>query len=137
VTRLIVYEHDGDKDGVFVACVRRAREEFEQEMSAAVSRASSHDLETIVEPGGDVYFGLLERNPRRGALLLSSTTALSGDLSDRLTELGFATWIASPLSPNCSPLRLRTRRSTPSPTRSPASVWDRPPHHRSTRGPGT
>jgi AcrR family transcriptional regulator len=91
VTRPIVYEHFGSREGVLLACVERARAEYERALAEAVRTAGSTDPAVLVERGSTVFFSLLERNPRRWALLFCSTTALSGELADRLTDLRFAT----------------------------------------------
>src|SRR3954451_12222043 len=41
VSRPIVYDHFGDKEGVYIACVRRARGELEEMILAAVAGAST------------------------------------------------------------------------------------------------
>jgi len=91
VTRPIVYEHFGSREGVLLACVERARAEYERALAEAVRSAGSTDPAVLVERGSEVFFSLLERNPRRWSLLFCSTTALSGELADRLTDLRFAT----------------------------------------------
>src|SRR5260221_5027889 len=54
VSRPIVYEHFGSKDGIYLACVRRIRAEFE----AAVLNASagSPDLASTLEQRSDAFF---------------------------------------------------------------------------------
>src|SRR5258707_13833540 len=70
VTRPIVYEHYKSKEGMYVACVQRARTEFETELAASVMAAT--DLVDVVGRGGDVYFALHERGAHRWAILFSS-----------------------------------------------------------------
>src|SRR5438270_8210205 len=41
VSRPIVYDHFGDKEGVYIACLRRARGELEEMILAAVAQAGS------------------------------------------------------------------------------------------------
>lgn len=84
VTRPVVYEHHGDKDRLFVACVRRARRELDQALVGAVAEAPGSDMPTLIARGGELFFARLERDPRRGALLL---TAGSGPLGERLAQL--------------------------------------------------
>jgi AcrR family transcriptional regulator len=87
VTRPVVYEHHGDKDALFVACVRRARREFEQALMTATAEAAAApdaDIPAVLEHGGRLFFGRLERDPRRCALLL---TTGSGPVGRRLAEL--------------------------------------------------
>src|ERR1700722_16292251 len=41
VSRPIVYDHFGDKEGVYIACLRRARGELEEMILEAASKARS------------------------------------------------------------------------------------------------
>jgi len=84
VTRPVVYEHHGDKDALFVACVRRSRREFEQALTTATAEVAGADVPAVLEHGGRLFFARLERDPRRCALLL---TTGSGPLGQRLAEL--------------------------------------------------
>jgi AcrR family transcriptional regulator len=84
VTRPVVYEHHGDKDALFVACVRRSRREFEQALTTATAEVAGADVPAVLEHGGRLFFARLERDPRRCALLLTSG---SGPLGQRLAEL--------------------------------------------------
>ena len=43
VTRPVVYQHFGSKEGLFLACAQRAREEFEISIASA-HRAAGDDL---------------------------------------------------------------------------------------------
>lgn len=88
VTRPVVYEHHGDKDGLFVACVRRARLEFEQALIGGAAEAAGSDLNAMIRYGGELFFARLEQDPRRCALLL---TTGSGPLGERLAQLRDAT----------------------------------------------
>jgi AcrR family transcriptional regulator len=90
VTRPIVYQHHGSKQGLFLACVQRARQEFQEALREVVA-APDLSLEGFLERGSDRFFSILERNPRRWVVLFASSTAMSGELSDRLTELRFET----------------------------------------------
>ncbi|MCO1655521.1 TetR/AcrR family transcriptional regulator [Pseudonocardia humida] len=84
VTRPVVYEHHGDKDGLFVACVRRARREFEQALATATAGAADADVPALLGQGAELFFARLQRDPRRCALLL---TTGSGPLGERLADL--------------------------------------------------
>src|SRR5689334_15430775 len=59
VSRPIVYEHFGSKDGIYVACLRRIREEFEQALLAGAGDAP--DLQTSTDRGAEAWFSILER----------------------------------------------------------------------------
>lgn len=89
VSRPIVYEHFGSKDGIYLACLRRIRGEFEQALMAAVSDAP--DIATALERGGEAFFSTLESEPRRWSVVHGGTGALVGPLSEELTDMRFAT----------------------------------------------
>ncbi|QIK67223.1 TetR/AcrR family transcriptional regulator [Nocardioides sp. HDW12B] len=90
VSRPIVYQHFGSKEGLFLACAIRAREEFEASLTAA-HLASDGDLATFVERGGNLLFDLLFDQPSRWALLFSGAVGESGDLAVQLSQLRFST----------------------------------------------
>jgi AcrR family transcriptional regulator len=90
VTRPIIYEHFGSREGVLLACVERARDEYERAFATAVRTAPSSDPSVLIERGSQVFFSFIERDPRRWALLFCNTTALSGELAERLADLRFA-----------------------------------------------
>jgi AcrR family transcriptional regulator len=85
VSRPIVYEHFGSKDGIYVACLRRIREEFEQALLAGA--ASAPDLTTTVQRGADAWFSILEREPQRWSLVYGGATGLVGPLAEQLGDL--------------------------------------------------
>jgi AcrR family transcriptional regulator len=85
ISRPIVYEHFGSKDGIYLACLRRIRAEFEQALLAAASDGA--DLETTVERSAEAWFGILEREPQRWSLVYGGATGLVGPLADQLADL--------------------------------------------------
>src|ERR1700716_1793906 len=85
VSRPIVYEHFGSKDGIYLACVRRIRAEFEDAVLNAP--AGSHDLATTLERGADAFFSILERDPRRWSLVYGGANGLVGPLAGPLPSL--------------------------------------------------
>lgn len=89
ITRPVVYDHFGSKEGLYLACVRRARGEFEQKLLAAVTAVS--DPRDRLLYGGDAFFEILERDPRRWAILFSYPAPLQGDFGEELAELRRAT----------------------------------------------
>ncbi|MEA2314457.1 MAG: hypothetical protein QOI03_1149 [Solirubrobacteraceae bacterium] len=89
ISRPIVYEHFGSKEGVYLACVRRARTEFEHALVEAVANTTS--LYDTLERGGDAFFSVLERDPRRWAILFGISAPLQGSFGEELTELRFGT----------------------------------------------
>ena len=82
VTRPIVYEHHGSKEGVYLACLARARRRLVEEYA--------HALEGHVEPrdvirtSAVVWFSLVERDPRRFALLFGTSVPLGGELAAKV-----------------------------------------------------
>lgn len=82
VTRPIVYEHHGSKEGVYLACLARARRRLVEEYTAA--------LEGLVEPrdviraSAQVWFSLVERDPRRFTLLFGTSVPLAGELASEV-----------------------------------------------------
>lgn len=86
VTRPILYDHFGSKEGMLLACCRRARSQFEASLTAALSGAEG-DVAALVERAGTVYFEMLEHDPRRWTILFTSTTAQSGMLAEGLSDL--------------------------------------------------
>jgi AcrR family transcriptional regulator len=84
VSRPIVYDHFGSKDGVYIACLRRIRGEFEQRMIDAAVGAS--ELPEVFALGVEAFFEILERDPRRWSLVYGPTM-LVGPLADELDEL--------------------------------------------------
>jgi AcrR family transcriptional regulator len=85
VSRPIVYEHFGSKDGIYLACLRRIRSEFEGMLLAAA--AGGADLETTVQRSADAWFSILEREPQRWSLVYGGGTGLVGPLAEQLAEL--------------------------------------------------
>src|ERR1700730_7450857 len=79
ISRPIVYEHFGSKDGIYLACLRRIRAEFEEALLAAA--ANGADLETTVERSAEAWFGILEREPQRWSLVYGRATQLVGTLA--------------------------------------------------------
>jgi AcrR family transcriptional regulator len=89
ITRPIVYSHFGTKEGVYLACVRRARTAFQQALVEAVS--SSDDPLDQIKRGGEVLLEWLERNPRKWKLLFASSTLLPAEFAAELEHMRFET----------------------------------------------
>jgi AcrR family transcriptional regulator len=88
VSRPIVYEHFGDKEGIYVACLRRARAELEEMILAAVAGSSS--ARQMLERGTGAYFEFVERRGRRWSVLFGGVE-LAGPAADEVAQLRFAT----------------------------------------------
>jgi AcrR family transcriptional regulator len=86
VSRPIVYDHYGSKEGLYVACVKRAREEHARRVEHAVAAAANPRDQ--IRAGGAVFFEILEEDPARWTVLFGgSAVPLFGELGARLTEL--------------------------------------------------
>jgi AcrR family transcriptional regulator len=88
VTRPIVYDHFGDKEGVYLACLRRARGEL-QEMILVATAAASTPRE-MLERGTDAYFEFVERSGQRWTVLFGGA-GLTGAAADEVARLRFTT----------------------------------------------
>ncbi len=86
VSRPIVYQYHGSRDGVFLACARRARGEFDEAMRIALQR-SGPDLTERIAAGGDPYFDLIKRNPHRWALVFAASASLNAEIAQELAFL--------------------------------------------------
>jgi len=89
VSRPIVYDHFGSKDGIFLACLRRIRDEYDQLLIAAAVNAP--DMTSAITQGADAYFAIAERDPQRWSLVYGGATGVTGPLAEQLFELRVAT----------------------------------------------
>jgi AcrR family transcriptional regulator len=89
VTRPVVYEHFGSKDGIYLACLRRARTHLEAMIFDAVATAT--DLRTQLERGADAYFRFVENDPARWHVLFGGGAAVSGEVAEEAMQLHLAT----------------------------------------------
>ncbi|MCM3883843.1 TetR/AcrR family transcriptional regulator [Frankia sp. R82] len=89
VSRPVVYQHHGSKDGIFVACVRRARQDLERRLCEAA--VQTDDWAQQIEAGGRVFFELVAADPERWVLLFTTSASQNGELSDQLGALRFQT----------------------------------------------
>jgi AcrR family transcriptional regulator len=88
VSRPIVYDHFGDKEGVYIACLRRARSELEEMILAAV--ASAGTPREMVERGTGAYFEFVERRGQRWSVLFGGVE-IAGSAAEEIAQLRFAT----------------------------------------------
>lgn len=86
VTRPVVYRHYGSRGSLFLACVARARHQFEQNLLDRVG-AAGDDITDQIRAGGEAYFDLIKDDPARFVLLVTSSSSLQGDLGDELSAL--------------------------------------------------
>jgi AcrR family transcriptional regulator len=109
VSRPIVYEHFGSKDGIYLACLRRIRAEFEHALIGAAAGGS--DLVDQIDRGADAFFAMLEAAPERWSLVYGGAPMLLGPLADEITDMRFATveriaGIIGPHMPHADPERV-------------------------------
>jgi AcrR family transcriptional regulator len=88
VSRPIVYDHFGDKEGVYIACLRRARGELEQMILDATAKARSP--REMMELGTGAYFEFVERRGQRWAVLFGGVE-LAGPAAEEAARLRFTT----------------------------------------------
>ncbi|MFE3188398.1 TetR/AcrR family transcriptional regulator [Nocardia sp. NPDC059240] len=86
VTRPVVYQRYGSKESVFIACVRRAREQCEQMVFDRVA-AAPDNLTARLKAGSTAYCDMITADPRRFNLLFTTSANLDGTLAEELREL--------------------------------------------------
>ncbi len=88
VSRPIVYDHFGDKEGVYIACLRRARGELEEMILAGV--ASAKTPREMIERGTAAYFEFVERRGQRWTVLFGGVE-IAGGAAEEIARLRFDT----------------------------------------------
>jgi AcrR family transcriptional regulator len=89
VTRPIVYDHFGSKDGIYLACVRRARAELERRFTEAAG--ATEDPGEQLWGGINAYFEFIERDAPAWDVLFGTGTAVAGPAAEEVSRLRFAT----------------------------------------------
>lgn len=89
VTRPIIYHHFGSKDGIYLACLRRARAELDQRMIGSASEARG--AQDRVLRGIDAYFAFVEDNRAAWAILFGGGVAVAGPAAAEAARLRLAT----------------------------------------------
>jgi AcrR family transcriptional regulator len=88
ITRPVVYDHFGSKEGIYLACVSRARERFE--LAVAEGIVGVEDLEQRLYAGLDACFAFIEEDPDRWAVMFRGV-AVTGHVADEALRMRFAT----------------------------------------------
>lgn len=88
ITRPVIYEHFGSKEGIYLACIRRARAQLDAVIGAAVDGVE--DLEQRLVAGIDASFRFIEEDPERWSVLFNGV-AIRGEVAEEATLLRFAT----------------------------------------------
>jgi len=89
VTRPVVYDRFGSKDGIYLACLRRARTQLEESMFTAM--AGLEPGPDQLRRGAEAYFGFVESNPQRWRVLFGGGAAVSGAIAEEAVRLRFGT----------------------------------------------
>jgi AcrR family transcriptional regulator len=99
VTRPVVYDHFGSKEGIYLACVRSARAELERLINEAAG--DKDDPGEALWGGINAYFEFVERHGRAWDVLFGQGSAVAGPAAEEVTRQRFATvqGIAGLLSP--------------------------------------
>lgn len=88
VTRPIVYSHYPSKDAIFLECARRARAELEYRVrEPEVLIEAGAGIEVVMQRAGEIFFSMLERDPRRWMVLFNPSTALTPEFAEQLADL--------------------------------------------------
>lgn len=88
VTRPIVYNHFGSKDGIYLACLRRARADLDRQLA----HAGNHPrLEDRLRAGVNGYFNFVEQNRLSWRLLFAGGVAVAGPAAEEAARLRFST----------------------------------------------
>jgi AcrR family transcriptional regulator len=88
VTRPVVYEHFGTKEGVFLACVARAMSEYQEGLLEEIDPTA--DRKEHLVAAARSFFTLLDERPGRWHLMFGSTAALPGPFAEQLADLRFS-----------------------------------------------
>jgi AcrR family transcriptional regulator len=89
VTRPVVYQRFGSKEGIYLACLKRARSHMEAMLAEAVAGADS--LEGRIERAADAYFRFVEQDPARWRVLFGGDAAISGTAAEEAMQMHLAT----------------------------------------------
>jgi len=88
VTRPVIYNLFGSKDGIYLACLARARAELDRELMAAATQATA---QSRLRAGIEGYFRFVERNRESWQLLFAGGIAVAGPAAEEAQRLRFAT----------------------------------------------
>ncbi|GGS43095.1 MULTISPECIES: TetR/AcrR family transcriptional regulator [Actinokineospora] len=86
VSKPMIYEYFGSKEGLLVACIRAAREELAQATTAAVVGATTP--EEALRRGVGAFFAFADSHRRAWSLMLSGDTAAAGPVAAAEIEAG-------------------------------------------------
>lgn len=88
ITRPVVYDHFGSKEGIYLACVRRAHERFETVVAQGI--VGAEDFEQRLYAGLEACFAFIEDDPDRWAVMFRGV-AVTGHVAEEALRMRFAT----------------------------------------------
>lgn len=108
IKRPLIYTYFGGKDGLYIACYRRARQELNERLGAAaatVDNGAPDALHQLVERVGRAYFDFLAGSPGRWDMLYGPGAATAGPIADEIANLRFQTveMLATMIRPHATP----------------------------------
>ena len=89
ITRPVIYDHFGSKEGIYLACVRRARGELERLFDEAAG--TSDDPGDRLWTGINAYLEFVERHGRAWDVLFGQGGAVTGPAGEEILRQRFAT----------------------------------------------
>lgn len=89
VTRPVIYKLFGHKDGVYLACLKRARESLNDYI--VESALAGNTLEERLRGGIEGYFGFVENERDTWRFLYDSGVAVAGDAAEEASRMRFDT----------------------------------------------
>jgi AcrR family transcriptional regulator len=88
VSRPVIYDHFGSKDGIYLACLHRARTLLDESVVTAV--LAVEDLRGRLTAGIDATFAFIEENPARWAAVYNGV-AVAGPVAEAAWRLRLST----------------------------------------------
>src|SRR6201999_1583498 len=85
VTKPVLYDHFGSKEGLLLACIARARTELLEVTTAAAASATSP--EDMVRRGGRAFFDFLDAKAAAATLLYEEAATPAGPAAEALESI--------------------------------------------------
>lgn len=82
VSRPVVYEHFGSKPGIYLACQKRIRDDFDEVLRSALTESGD-----VIREVSTVYFSVLQENPQRWMFAFGSSAGYVGPMAEELFEM--------------------------------------------------
>lgn len=89
VTRPTIYRHFQTREQVYLECVARARQVYQQKQVERMAQFA--DPMDRLRAGADVFFGMLENEPDRWRLVFGGSVVLPGEYTEALAQMRFDT----------------------------------------------